>query len=291
MSARTPEKISPTAHYTSYVWARNGLSHPRLATRQGRIMFEALRPAMTLSGVLGGPTLQSYLLARHRALDALLARAIEQEGVTQVIELACGLSARGWRFSGRYGEQLTYVEADLPEMAERKRQALADMGSLGERHRVQPVDVLRENGPLSLGALVQTMDRSAGLAIVIEGLIGYLPKDVVENVWRRIARQLSAFPVGLHLSDLQLGSQTSIHVEAFRAMLGAFVRSPVSLHHYPAGADAESALERAGFEHAAVAQAAEIAGLDRHYGRGAQLAHVAFARAARGQKPQDQRDD
>ena len=27
--------ISPTAHYTGYVWARNGLSHPALASREG----------------------------------------------------------------------------------------------------------------------------------------------------------------------------------------------------------------------------------------------------------------
>ena len=26
------ESISPTAHYTGYVWARNGLSHPELET-------------------------------------------------------------------------------------------------------------------------------------------------------------------------------------------------------------------------------------------------------------------
>ena len=33
------ETISPTAHYTGYVWARNGLSHPSLETAQGRLLF------------------------------------------------------------------------------------------------------------------------------------------------------------------------------------------------------------------------------------------------------------
>ena len=45
----------------------------------------------------------------------LLERAIEAGGVTQVIELACGLSPRGWRFANRYGERLRSIEADLSE--------------------------------------------------------------------------------------------------------------------------------------------------------------------------------
>src|ERR1700704_6276091 len=72
------ETISPTAHYTGYVWARNGLSHPRLETLEGRVMFESLRPISAVSTTLGGPSLESYLLARHRAIDALLDNAIEE---------------------------------------------------------------------------------------------------------------------------------------------------------------------------------------------------------------------
>ena len=137
-------RISPTAHYTGYVWARNGLSHPALQTRQGRLMYEAGLPLFTLIQLLGGASLESYLLARHRAIDALLERAIEEHGVTQVIEVACGLSPRGWRFTQRFGERLTYVEADLPEMAARKRDALRRIGSLGEHHRVEEVDALED---------------------------------------------------------------------------------------------------------------------------------------------------
>lgn len=63
------EAISPTAHYTGYVWARNGLSHPELQTIEGRVLFESLRPLMIAGSVLGHPTLEAYLLARHRAID------------------------------------------------------------------------------------------------------------------------------------------------------------------------------------------------------------------------------
>jgi O-methyltransferase involved in polyketide biosynthesis len=79
--------------------------------------------------------LEGLLIARHRIIDSTLDDLI-QGGVSQVIEAACGMSPRGWRFSERYGERLTYVEADLPAMARRKRDALARMGSLSERHRV-----------------------------------------------------------------------------------------------------------------------------------------------------------
>src|SRR5438094_340621 len=105
------ETISPTAHYTGYVWARNGLSHPQLQTLEGRVLFEALRPTMSVSRLLGAPSLEDYLMARHTAIDALLERAIEAGEISQVVEVAAGLSPRGWRFSQLYGARLTYVEA------------------------------------------------------------------------------------------------------------------------------------------------------------------------------------
>jgi O-methyltransferase involved in polyketide biosynthesis len=117
------DAISPTAHYTGHVWYRNGLSHPRLATREGRLMYDALAPAMWLAAPLAQTTLEDYLLARHRAIDALLTAAIGRGEVGQVIEVAAGLSPRGWRFVSRHPE-LVYLEGDLPAMAARKRRAL-----------------------------------------------------------------------------------------------------------------------------------------------------------------------
>jgi O-methyltransferase involved in polyketide biosynthesis len=73
------------------VWARHGLSHPALETREGRLL-ESMRPMNALSEALGGVSLETYLVTRHRAIDVLLERAISEEGVTQVVELAAGLS-------------------------------------------------------------------------------------------------------------------------------------------------------------------------------------------------------
>ena len=69
----TGDRIGPTAHYTGYVWARNGLSHPELATTEGRILFDSLQPAMLASRALGGPTLEAYLLAHLVPVDRAVA--------------------------------------------------------------------------------------------------------------------------------------------------------------------------------------------------------------------------
>ena len=252
LPGRGSEAISPTAHYTGYVWARNGLSHPELASWQGRVLFETVRPSMLVLGTLGGPSLEPYLLARHRALDELLERELEEHGRVQAIEVACGLSPRGWRFTERYGDRITYVEADLPDMAARKREALERMGSLSERHRVEEVDALRDGGPGSLDAVAGGLDQNVPLVILTEGLLSYLGRDDVLAIWRRFAETLYAFPSGRYLSDLHVSEDArGPHVEAFRALLSLFVRGPVRLHFEDA-ADAEAELRRAGFAEAAV---------------------------------------
>jgi len=265
------DSISPTAHYTGYVWARHGLSHPRLVTSEGRLLFASLHPIMRLSSGLGGPSLESYLLARHQAIDSLLEQAIDRDGVSQVIEVAAGLSPRGWRFARRYGERITYIEADLPAMAARKRRALEAIGTLGEHHRVQDLDALRAQGSGSLAELADQLDRGRGLAIVTEGLLGYLAPDDVDSLWRRFASTLAAFPVGRYVSDLHLGNVQTPEVRAFRLVLSAFVRGRVYLHFSDAD-QAVAKLRAVGFHTASVRPATEVTG-DRASGR-ARLAHI-----------------
>ena len=241
--------ISPTAHYTGETWVRNGLSHPELATWQGRLFHGTLVLPNAVSRLLGGPSLDGLLLARHRIIDALLDDLI-QGGVSQVIEAACGMSPRGWRFNERYGDALTYVEADLQPMARRKREALAQMGSLSDRHRVADLDVLRDGGPGSLEALVETMDPERGLAIITEGLLVYFDDPTVEALWARLATMLRPFSTGTYLADLRIAdAERGVIERASELFLGAFVRGKV--HPYRGdGASAEAGLRTAGFEQA-----------------------------------------
>lgn len=269
-------RISPTAHYTGYVWARNGLSHPELETLEGRILFESLRPPMIVNAVLGGGTLEAYLVARHRAIDTLLHRAIDGGRVTQVIEVASGLSPRGLRFSRRYGDRLIYVEADLPGMVERKREALERIGSLSEKHRVAEVDALKDGGPGSLAELAATLDRRRGLAIVTEGLLGYLDRDSVQGIWRRFAQTLGRFRHGTYISDIHMGELQNPQVRVFRLLLSVFVRGRVYLH-FGDEVEIRAALLDAGFRTAEVSKASEIANEDRN--SASHLAHVLEATA------------
>lgn len=258
-------RISPTAHYTGYVWARNGLSDPALETVEGRVLFESLRPWMAVSSLLGAGTLESYLLTRHRAIDARLERAIADRRVTQVLEVAAGMSARGLRFTRRYGDRLTYVEGDLPGMVERKQAAL---GSLSDGHRVEVLDALSDE---SLAAVASTLDPDQGLAIVTEGLLGYLEHDAVAGIWRRFARTLGGFADGIYVSDIHIGELQNAQVRVFRVLLSAFVRGRVHLH-FGTEEEVMGALHEAGFATTEVSRAADVVGDARD--EAARLAHT-----------------
>jgi O-methyltransferase involved in polyketide biosynthesis len=211
------------------------------------VLYDALAPAMIASRAVGGPTIEGGLLARHRVIDELLAAAIDEGRVAQVIEVACGMSPRGWRFAERYGDQVTYVEADLPDMAERKRRALAEIGSLGEHHRVVEIDALSDEGPQSISALVSELDPERGLAIVTEGLLTYFGEDDVLGMWRRFARALSRFGAGLYLSDLRVREDnTGVTDRVLQLVLTSFVQRRVHVH-FDSEADAVDALLDSGF--------------------------------------------
>jgi O-methyltransferase involved in polyketide biosynthesis len=250
--------ISLTAHYTAAVWAHNGLSHPELATSTGRLMYWSAQPAMIVAGALGGTRLEDFLLARHLLIDRLLEEAIERGEISQVIEIAAGMSPRGWRFAERHGERLTYIETDLPEMAARKREALERIGSLSPAHPVVELDALSKEGAHSLAAVAAGLDRERGLAIVTEGLLPYLDRDTVLALWRRIAGCLSSFSSGTMLSDLHLASENSGLVVAIGTRaLSAFVRGHVGMH-FDEEDEAVAALTKAGFTEAILHRGSEI---------------------------------
>lgn len=245
--SRNPSDISPTAHYTGLVWARNGLSHPALETGAGRFMFYLFKPVVAAARLAGMPPIDSFLVTRHKLIDLRLARAIESGAVTQVIEIAAGLSPRGWRFTQRFGERLRYVEADLPGMAQRKREALAGMGPMTAGHQVVDIDALVEEGPMSLAAIAASLDREQGLAIVTEGLLNYFSESDVRSMWSRFSRTLGQFRRGMYWSDLFLSSDMRDATSGpFLSFLSVFVRGRVHLH-FDSAAAAESALRESGF--------------------------------------------
>jgi O-methyltransferase involved in polyketide biosynthesis len=246
MSRPHPETISPTAHYTGYVWFAHGHSHEAFATRRGRLMYQALRAPNAAAHAVGWPTLEGMLLARHRLIDLRLAQAIDAGEISQVVEVAAGLSPRGWRFRMRYGDKITYVEADLPAMIANKRGILAELGGETAHHRTVEIDALRDDGPTSIEQICSTLDPARGTAIITEGLLNYFDRGNVAAMWRRFARALATFPRGLYLSDLIMreGNKNPL-VSSFSALLGMFVRGRVHVD-FANGADVEATLAAAG---------------------------------------------
>jgi O-methyltransferase involved in polyketide biosynthesis len=247
VSERGSDRISPTAYATGQLWFRHGLSHPGLATARGKRLERGFRVMMYGLKRVSGVSFEALMLARHRGLDAILARAIDEGRVTQVIEIAAGLSARGWRMMQRYGDKLTYIETDLPAMAATKRDLLDRAGISSPRHRVMVLDALKDDGAESLSAIAASLDPTQGLAIITEGLMSYLDPESAASVWQRIARTLSGFRHGTYLADWYLrGDNISLGMLAFRSVLQKFVRGKMYVHFHSA-AEAMVVLKAHGF--------------------------------------------
>ncbi len=233
--ARDSSGISFTAFYTGEVWRRHGLSVPFLAQPEGRLLYLAGRPMERLAeAVLGGGN-ETMLLQRHLIIDHLLEKAVTEEGFTQVVEIACGLSPRGTLMAKRFAAQdLHYIEADLPGMAARKRALLAAAGELDTRHRVIDIDILAQDVPISLEAVFGgQLDPARKTLVITEGLVNYFDHPTITGFWTRLATVLEEFPAGTYLTDLYPNFQwhRSVRVaNVFKAALGLATRSHVTLH-------------------------------------------------------------
>jgi O-methyltransferase involved in polyketide biosynthesis len=253
-------RISPTAHYTSYVWFRNGMSHPALISTRGRLLHSALAPANLILDKVGGrPNLDMMLLGRHRAIDHLLAAEIDAGRVRHVVEVAAGLSPRGFRFARRYPE-VSYIEGDLPESATRKRRLLDEAGLRGANHDVVAINALVDDGPDSLAAACARLP-PGGTALITEGLLGYFDPETVAGVWRRFARALAARGGGVYLTDLNLRGDATPVAVLFTRVLSLFARGRVYLH-FDRDADAEAAMRGAGFDEARIVRPADLPDID-----------------------------
>jgi len=253
------EKVSPTAFATGYFWYRHGLSHPGLLIPEGKRMDRRFRVLMGLVKLVSGVSIKALMLARHKGIDAVLTRHIESGKVTQVVELAAGLSPRGWRFMQRYPGRLSYIETDLPHMAELKRGLLARAGLDSPGHLVVPVNALVDGGPGSLAELAQSLDPKGGVAIITEGLMSYLDPGSAQGVWRRIAATLKRFPHGVYLSDSYVRSDRyGFGGAVFRGFIQRAVRGKMHVH-FETPAEAEATLKAAGFARATMHEPSAIA--------------------------------
>lgn len=225
--------ISFTALYTGAVWHRHGLSDDSLATAQGRWLYHLMSPFEAASRLVAGGNLRTFLLQRHLIIDHLIEQALAEQGIHQVLEIACGMSPRGIRLRQRH-PRLHMIEADLPDMAARKALRLMAADRLGPHHQVTPIDILAEAGEYQLEAVAaRVLDLDKPFLVVTEGLTSYFPLRVIDGFWQRLAALMAASPGSVYLSEsYRMPHQPALR-RALRAsadVLGRMTRSQVSFH-------------------------------------------------------------
>jgi methyltransferase (TIGR00027 family) len=167
---------------------RNGLIHDRFAeplVRAVGVDFFTRWSAGELDAAdvddpdaaWGMQRMTDLLAARTQYIDAFFTEA-EAAGIRQVVILASGLDARGYRLPWAAGT--TLFEIDQPEVIEFKT---ATIGALGAEPtaeiRAVPVD-LRNDWPAALRAAGFDTERPAAWAA--EGLLGFLPPDAQDRL-------------------------------------------------------------------------------------------------------------
>lgn len=227
-------RISISAHYTGYVWYKHGLSAPPFATRTGRIANATLTPVNAFLRRVAGADIDVFLLQRHSVIDYQLEQLIQEEGVEQVLELACGLSPRGYRLKQKY-PQLHYIEGDLPSMAQRKHKLLRTLGVGAEsHHQVLACNILEQHGSQSIQSLLQQFDPAKKTAIVTEGLVNYFDLNTIKQVWATMAQGLKQFPQGYYVTDLYpdfVEHPSYRYVQLAQKLVGFFTRGQWPLHY------------------------------------------------------------
>jgi methyltransferase (TIGR00027 family) len=144
----------------------------------------------------------NLLAARTRYIDAFFSEAAAA-GVRQVVILAAGLDARGYRLPWAPGT--TVFEIDQPQVLEFKAATIAELGAEPTAQvRAIPVD-LRHDWP---SALRQAgFDTESPAAWAAEGLVGFLPPPA---------------------QDLLLDNITALSADGSRLVVEVFVNTGIN---------------------------------------------------------------
>lgn len=186
--------ISFTAHYTGYIWYLLGISHSDLASSKGKRLATLLHPFESLAERFVGGSMRSTLKQRHQLINKRLDELIEQYPNLQIVEIAAGLSPRGWRYR-QNNKAITYIEMDLPDMAVAKRLALK---KIDPDATVIGVDLFDQ----AFAEHILALDHSRPLVIISEGLVNYFTKDMLQQLWQSFSQVLHPFTQGFYITDI-----------------------------------------------------------------------------------------
>ncbi|MCH7381643.1 MULTISPECIES: class I SAM-dependent methyltransferase [Acinetobacter] len=241
--------ISFTAHYTGYIWYQMGISHPALATAKGKTLAALVHPIESWAEKYVGGSMRTTLKQRHRMLDSHLKELIEQHPDLQVLEIACGLSPRGWWFRQHY-PNITYRELDLPDMAAAKQAALQQIESHVDE--VLSVDLFTD----AFAAAFEVFDPQRPLVIISEGLINYFEKPMLQQLIQAIANYGQNFKELHYLTDIYpepTQNKLATIIWNSSRLLKWMSRSAFSFH-FKNPAEVENFFQEAGFNQVEVLQ-------------------------------------
>lgn len=245
--------ISFTAHYTGYIWYQMGISHPALATTKGKTLAALVHPIESWAEKYVGGSMRTTLKQRHTMLDTHLEQLIQQYPNLQVLEIACGLSPRGWWFRQHHPD-ICYRELDLPDMAATKQAALQQI----EPHvdDVLSVDLFTE----AFANVFKVFDPKRPLVIISEGLINYFEKPLLQQLIKAIAIYGRDFKELHYLTDLYpepTQNKLATIIWNSSRLLKLMSRSAFSFH-FKTPAEVENFFHEAGFKQVEVLQPKEF---------------------------------
>ena len=241
--------ISFTAHYTGYIWYRMGISHAVFATSKGKILATVLHPLESWAEKCVGGSMRSTLKQRHRMIDQHLTQLIEQHPDLQVLEIASGLSPRGWNFRQKF-PTIEYRELDLPDMARIKTQALQQLDP--HSPAVLSVDLFSTDFKQAF----DVFDPARPLVLISEGLINYFDAVMLLQLLQAICVYGQGFKELHYLTDIYpepVKNKLAKLIWSSSKLLKWISRSAFGFH-FTQPQQAQDFFKQAGFEKVSVVQ-------------------------------------
>ena len=241
--------ISFTAHYTGYIWYQMGISHAAFATKKGKSLAALLDPIERWAEKYVGGSMRTTLKTRHTLLDERLSDLIAQYPHLQVLEIAAGLSPRGWWFRQHY-PNIDYRELDLPAMAEIKQAALQQIDS--QQPAVLSADLFTDDFQHAFAVF----NPARPLVIISEGLVNYFEKPLLQQLLQSIVEYGDRFQVLHYLTDIYpepVKNKLAKVIWSSSKLLKVMSRSAFTFH-FQSPTEVQSFFLEAGFDQVEVIQ-------------------------------------
>lgn len=241
--------ISFTAHYTGYIWYKMGISHPVFATHKGKFLAQLVHPLESWAEKHVGGSMRTTLKQRHTMIDEHLDQLITIHPNIQILEIASGLSPRGWNFRQKY-PKINYRELDLPHMAKIKNHALQQVDQ--NSPEVLSIDLFTPK----FAEVFALFNVNRPLVIVSEGLINYFSQDILAELLKVISAQSQSFTELHYLSDVYpepVKNKLAHFIWSCSRLLKWLSRSSFSFH-FAAPNEAKQFIQHSGFQQANIIQ-------------------------------------